>query len=97
MGLEYRHTTRHLEKEIDLQELVATLNTEIFAYAKRQVTYANQFPQIQWFSGKELHKRETYGNLISLCRKTMLSSLPARPASASTIGRQEIVKKLSAK
>ena len=38
-GLEYRHVTRYLMKEVTYDEMVSSLNTAIHRFAKRQMTY----------------------------------------------------------
>lgn len=50
LGLEYKFLAKYLKGTIDLQEMMDKLNTEIWRYAKRQKTWFNKDPNIEWFS-----------------------------------------------
>lgn len=48
LGLEYRYLARHLEGKISYDEMLATLDAEIFKYAKRQMTWFKRNTAITW-------------------------------------------------
>ncbi len=49
LGLEYRYMARHLQGLMKYDEMVATLESEIYKYAKRQMTWFKRNTEIQWF------------------------------------------------
>lgn len=53
LGLEYRYMARHLQNLITHNEMVAQLESEIYKYAKRQMTWFNANKKIQWFDAKD--------------------------------------------
>src|SRR3989344_2913737 len=55
-GLEYRYLADHLEKKITKTELEKRLETEIWHYAKRQITWFKRDKRIKWFDPKEISK-----------------------------------------
>src|SRR3989344_2686107 len=50
LGLEYRYLARHLRDEISKKEMIEKLSTEIWRYAKRQMTWFKRDKNIMWFS-----------------------------------------------
>lgn len=48
LGLEYRYMARHLQGLITYDEMVASLESEIVKYAKRQMTWFKKNPCVQW-------------------------------------------------
>ncbi|MDO8564943.1 MAG: tRNA (adenosine(37)-N6)-dimethylallyltransferase MiaA [bacterium] len=54
LGLEYRYVAQHLRGLISEKEMVAKLQTEIWHYAKRQMTWFRRNKKIKWFTPKEL-------------------------------------------
>jgi len=50
LGLEYRSLARFLQGEITRQQLEAELQTAIWHYAKRQMTYWRRNKEIRWFA-----------------------------------------------
>jgi tRNA dimethylallyltransferase len=48
LGLEYRYITRYLKGELPYEEMVATLETKIRQFAKRQMTWLKRDPSIEW-------------------------------------------------
>ncbi len=54
LGLEYRYVSRYLRKELTKEEMLGKLQTEIWRYAKRQMTWFKRNKDIQWFSPKEV-------------------------------------------
>jgi tRNA dimethylallyltransferase len=48
LGLEYRYMARHLQGLITYEEMVVTLESEIFKYAKRQMTWFKRNTDIRW-------------------------------------------------
>ena len=49
LGLEYRYLARYLRNEISKKEMIEKLATEIWRYAKRQMTWFKQDKKINWF------------------------------------------------
>jgi len=47
-GLEYRYIAQFLQKKITRQEMLQTLKKEIYAYAKRQMTWFKKEKRIHW-------------------------------------------------
>ncbi len=58
LGLEYRFVAQFLRKEISREEMVSKLQTEIYHFSKRQVTWFKRNKDIQWFSPNEKIKIE---------------------------------------
>lgn len=54
LGLEYRYLALYLQKKLSKEEMIEKLNTEIWHYAKRQMTWFKRDKRIQWFSPKEI-------------------------------------------
>ncbi len=53
LGLEYRFLARYLQKQISKQELAAQLETAIWRYAKRQMTWWKRDKEIHWYAPNE--------------------------------------------
>lgn len=53
LGLEYRYLALYLQKKISLEELKKKLETEIWRYAKRQMTWFKRDKRIRWLKSKE--------------------------------------------
>lgn len=66
LGLEYRYMARHLEGQITYDEMVQQLDSEIYKYAKRQITWFKRNKDIQWFDANELPPIDTLVRLLSL-------------------------------
>lgn len=49
LGLEYRYMARHLTGVLTYEEMVTQLESEIFKYAKRQMTWFKRNKDIRWF------------------------------------------------
>lgn len=49
LGLEYRYLALFLQKKITKDEMVEKLSTEIWRYAKRQITWFKRDKNIRWF------------------------------------------------
>ncbi|OGI81822.1 tRNA (adenosine(37)-N6)-dimethylallyltransferase MiaA [Candidatus Nomurabacteria bacterium RIFCSPLOWO2_02_FULL_44_12] len=60
LGLEYKHISLYRHKNITKAELIEKLNTEIYQYAKRQMTWFKRDQEIQWFHPREYQKIEKY-------------------------------------
>lgn len=58
LGLEYRYVAMFLQKKATNSEFIQKLETEIWQYAKRQVTWFKRDKNINWFSPKEGRKIE---------------------------------------
>ena len=56
LGLEYRYLSYLIQKKITKEEFVQKLQTEIWRYAKRQMTWFKRDKRIKWFSPKETAK-----------------------------------------
>ncbi|MDD5068549.1 MAG: tRNA (adenosine(37)-N6)-dimethylallyltransferase MiaA [Candidatus Pacebacteria bacterium] len=54
LGLEYRYLAKFLKGEISREEMISKLKTEIWHYAKRQMTWFKRDKRIQWISLKEM-------------------------------------------
>lgn len=55
-GLEYRYVSRFVRGEIlTKEELIQTLDTKTWQYAKRQMTWFKRNKDIQWFDSKEVN------------------------------------------
>jgi tRNA dimethylallyltransferase len=50
LGLEYRYLSRYLQEKISKEEMLSKLETEIYRYAKRQMTWFKRNKNIRWFS-----------------------------------------------
>lgn len=53
LGLEYRYMSRHLRGLISREEMIMQLQSEIWRYAKRQMTWFKRNTEIKWFSPKQ--------------------------------------------
>ncbi len=49
LGLEYRYMARHLQGFLTYEEMVSVLESEIYKYAKRQMTWFKRNADIKWF------------------------------------------------
>jgi tRNA dimethylallyltransferase len=49
MGLEYRYVALYLQKKISKEEMLRKLNSEIYRYAKRQMTWFKRDKKIRWY------------------------------------------------
>lgn len=58
LGLEYRYLARFLQKKISKSEMINKLETEIWHYARRQITWFRRDKRIKWFSPNEINKIE---------------------------------------
>ncbi|PIQ68097.1 MAG: tRNA (adenosine(37)-N6)-dimethylallyltransferase MiaA [Candidatus Taylorbacteria bacterium CG11_big_fil_rev_8_21_14_0_20_46_11] len=56
LGLEYRYMSRHLRGLISQEEMIAQLQSEIWRYAKRQMTWFRRNADIRWFKPTEIEK-----------------------------------------
>ncbi len=53
LGLEYRFVARHLQGKISKPEMLKELETAIWHYAKRQMTWWKKNKEIKWFNLKQ--------------------------------------------
>lgn len=53
LGLEYRYLAKHLSGEMDYETMVATLETKIKQFAKRQLTWLKRDQDIAWFAPED--------------------------------------------
>ncbi len=53
LGLEYRYLSLYLESKITKQEMLEALKTEIYRYAKRQMTWFKRDKSIKWFDASK--------------------------------------------
>ena len=58
LGLEYRYESLLLQHKISKQDFVEKLNTEIWHYAKRQMTWFKRDKTIKWFEPTQTKKIE---------------------------------------
>ena len=56
LGLEYRYLALYLQNKISKEKLIEKLQTEIWRYAKRQMTWFKRDKKINWFSPTESKK-----------------------------------------
>lgn len=61
LGLEYRFLARYLQKQTSKQDMLARLETEIWRYAKRQMTWWKRDVVIRWYMPSG------YENIKKLC------------------------------
>ena len=61
LGLEYRAVSLYLQKKLSKQEMIATLEHEIWQYVRRQRTWFRRDRGVKWFGPKDLKliNRET--------------------------------------
>lgn len=57
LGLEYAYLARHLTGEITKKEMIEALDTKIYQYAKRQMTWFRKTPNIQWVKTEQEARR----------------------------------------
>lgn len=63
LGLEYRYISRHLRGLLTETEMIKKLQTEIWRYAKRQMTWFKRNKEIRWFHPSQ--KKEIFAMLKS--------------------------------
>ncbi|MDD5050784.1 MAG: tRNA (adenosine(37)-N6)-dimethylallyltransferase MiaA [Candidatus Pacebacteria bacterium] len=56
LGLEYRYLAAYLQREISREEMISKLKTEIWHYAKRQMTWFKRDKRIRWQKIKQTNK-----------------------------------------
>ena len=56
LGLEYKFMALYLQNKITKREMLEKLNSEIYKYAKRQMTWFKRDSEINWFSPTEYKK-----------------------------------------
>ena len=60
LGLEYRYLAFYLQKKITKEEMLKKLNSEIYHYAKRQMTWFKRDKEIKWFDiSKNISLKDT--------------------------------------
>lgn len=63
-GLEYKYVTQYISGEMDYDDMVARLNTEIHRFAKRQMTYFRKMEKdgvsIRWIAGRNVAELTHY-------------------------------------
>ncbi len=62
LGLEYRYITRHLQGQINYDEMVSELTTKTIQFAKRQRTWFKRNKKIHWFNA--MNDQEQILNLV---------------------------------
>ncbi len=50
LGLEYKYLALHLQGKLTKEEMIEKLSTEIWRYAKRQITWFKRDKRIKWFN-----------------------------------------------
>jgi tRNA dimethylallyltransferase len=58
LGLEYRYLADYVEKRMTETEFIQKLETEIWRYAKRQMTWFRRDKEIKWFTPNQMKKIE---------------------------------------
>ncbi len=61
LGLEYRYLSRYLRGRITKEEMTAKLQTEIYRYARRQMTWFKRNKEIRWFAPSQ--KKEIFATI----------------------------------
>jgi len=56
LGLEYRYLAQYIQHKLSLEELIDTLATKIWQYARRQKTWFKKDERIKWFELGETEK-----------------------------------------
>ncbi|KKU67410.1 MAG: tRNA dimethylallyltransferase [Parcubacteria group bacterium GW2011_GWA2_47_16] len=59
LGLEYKYLALFLQNKISKSEMLAKLQTEIWHYAKRQMTWFKRNTRIKWFKSSDTSKINT--------------------------------------
>lgn len=60
LGLEYRFLADYLDKKISKEEMIQKLQTEIWKYAKRQMTWFKRDKRIKWFNPDKISEIEKF-------------------------------------
>jgi tRNA dimethylallyltransferase len=63
LGLEYRYLARFIQGKISKEEMIRQLNTKIWHYARRQMTWFRRDKRIVWFLPNQ--KGEIFDNVLS--------------------------------
>lgn len=53
LGLEYRYVSLYLKGGIDKKQMIELLNTEIWRYAKRQLTWLKRYHNLHWIKNSQ--------------------------------------------
>ncbi len=69
LGLEYRYTALYLQKKLNKKEYLEKLNSEIYKYAKRQITYFKRDPKIIWFQVNKNLKKNVEKTIANFFKK----------------------------
>ncbi len=64
LGLEYRYLALFLQNKITRPEMLEKLNTEIWRYSKRQITWFKRDKKIKWFAPTSLKQIEKSARLF---------------------------------
>jgi tRNA dimethylallyltransferase len=52
LGLEYKYISEYLRKKVSKNEMIEKLKSEIWQYARRQMTWFRRDENIKWFDLK---------------------------------------------
>lgn len=66
LGLEYRYLALYLQNKITKKKMLEKLNSEIYQYAKRQMTWFKRDKEIKWFDASKIDKN-TFNILFFNC------------------------------
>jgi tRNA dimethylallyltransferase len=64
LGLEYRYLALYFQNKITKKEMLIKLNSEIYHYAKRQMTWFKRDKDIKWF---DVSQKLDINDIINLC------------------------------
>jgi len=64
LGLEYRYVSLYLENKITKEEMLQKLNSEIYKYAKRQMTWFKKDKETKWFDASDKNLLNQVSNKI---------------------------------
>ena len=53
LGLEYRYFALYLQKKLTKEKMLEKLSSEIYKYAKRQITWFKRDKEIKWFDASK--------------------------------------------
>jgi tRNA dimethylallyltransferase len=66
LGLEYRYVAQYLQNKITKEEMLQKLNSEIYKYAKRQMTWFKRDSKINWFDPRDKNLLNKVSNVIGI-------------------------------
>ncbi len=65
LGLEYRYLAKHLQGKLSKKEMIEKLETEIWHYAQRQMTWFKKDKRIRWMAGPRPSRRHPAKSIVA--------------------------------